>query len=176
MGELWCPVGLAVKWSVVNLLSNRREQKPDQIVVGGSKWGVRSQTPPGQGLNLIVWYPPCLVIIPGTWCLLHKLWTEERHFLLGAKMNAWGGDEFQLLHSLCLLKRAGCQHLQLLTCMLFVAVQGGLVCSLSQRKPDSLHGSVSFLFIPFFPFFNSWGYDICIFFSFNVISEAFLHH
>ena len=34
MGDLWCPVALAVKWSVVTLLSNRREQKPDQIVVG----------------------------------------------------------------------------------------------------------------------------------------------
>ena len=36
-----------------------------------NEWGVRSQTPLGQGLNLIVLVSSVPCIIPGTWCLLH---------------------------------------------------------------------------------------------------------
>lgn len=72
MGGPWCPVALAIKRSVVNLIERQvgLEARSD---CGGWKneWGVRSQTPLGQGINLIVLVSSVPCIIPGTWCLLH---------------------------------------------------------------------------------------------------------
>lgn len=152
MGDLWCPVALAVKWSVVNLLSNRREQKPDQM------WWVKEQmgseksnsSRAGSKFDCLVSSMAC----SNPWHLvLVALSFEQKRDISFLELRRRPEEGMSPTAARPLpAEESWLWAFAALNLQLSVAMQGGQVCSHSQKKPDSLHGSVSFLFIPIFFF------------------------